>query len=288
MKHLLIVSILISIFSCKTGEEVPKEWQWQKTLELDGVNPIGIVNANSNLWLSDGDHNRLVRIDSIGKIQETVDSLERPMHIAFHDNIIYIPEYGIDDVSLVYTDGNKTTQVGHGGNRLTIGSDSLDAPAGFSIVEKEMAIADFYNNRILYQNGTDAEWMSFGTEGKAEGELYYPTDVQIMEDGIWVADAYNHRVQVFDKQGGFIKMIGQDQKMNAATGIYVKDDDVFVTDFENDRVLVFDRQGSLKQKITANIHKPTDMLVYNGNLYVLNYQKGELVLFEWKESPKLE
>ena len=288
MKHIVIVFFLIPLLCCKTAEEVPKEWVWQKTLELDGVNPIGIVNADGNLWLSDGDHNRLVRIDSTGKTLETVDSLERPMHIAFYDDIIYVPEYGVDAISSVPIAGKATAQADRVENRISMGSDSLDAPAGFSMYKKEMAIADFYNNRILYKNGADAEWMSFGTEGKAEGELYYPTDVQIIEDEIWVADAYNHRVQVFDKQGRFVKMMGQDQKMNAATGIYVRDEDVFVTDFENDRVLVFDREGNLKQKITTNIDKPTDMLVRNETLYVLNYRHGELVVFEWKERPKSE
>jgi len=30
--------------------------------------------------------------------------------------------------------------------------DSLDAPAGVALYEEEIAIADFYNHRILYFN----------------------------------------------------------------------------------------------------------------------------------------
>ena len=56
--------------------------------------------------------------------------------------------------------------------------------------------------------------------------------MQITEHSIWVADAYNNRVQVFDKSGNFGQVIGAEAKMNAATGIYVTDSELMVTDFE--------------------------------------------------------
>ena len=95
----------------------------------------------------------------------------------------------------------------------------------------------------MYFNGAD--WISIGTEGKDAGQFYYPTDVQITDQNIWVADAYNNRIQLFDKRGTFVRMIGVDQKMNAATGLYVSETQVFVTDFENHRLLVFFKDGQL-------------------------------------------
>ena len=41
------------------------------------------------------------------------------------------------------------------------------------MVDGNFAIADFYNHRILF--GNKGDWISFGKEGKAEGEFYYPT-----------------------------------------------------------------------------------------------------------------
>ena len=70
--------------------------------------------------------------------------------------------------------------------------------------------------------------------------------------------------------------MGQDQKMNAATGIYVSKEEVFITDFENDRILVFDMDGTLKQQLKEGIEKPTDMLIKEGQLHIINYRNGVL------------
>ncbi|WP_411028863.1 NHL repeat-containing protein [Spongiimicrobium sp. 3-5] len=276
MKKVILVSSLIAIIlGC--SEKAPKEMAWSltETIQIEGVNPIGIAALNSEIWLSDGDHNRLVKIDEKGKVVKTIDSLDRPMHIAADESALFIPQYGLDNVA-VFNNGKKTALVL---------KDSLDAPAGISVYKNEKAIADFYNNRILYSNGN--AWITFGKEGNAAGEFYYPTDVQITSDRIWVADAYNNRVQVFNKQGEFLRMIGVDQKMNAATGIYVSDREVFVTDFENDRVLIFDFEGNLKQELKEAIHKPTDILIKDDALLIINYRDGRLNRYELKEKLKI-
>ncbi len=255
------------------------EWQWVhvENIKLDGVNPIGIAQGENGLWLSDGDHNRVVLIDAQGSLIKSVDSLDRPMHIDHSNNLLYIPQYGNDWViEYDYTFEEFPLPV------ILRSVDSLDAPAGVSRFKGETAIADFYNNKIHYsENGLD--WITFGKEGKEEGDFYYPTDVQITEDKIWVADAYNNRIQVFDKNGGFIRVIGEGQNMNAATGIYVSNNEVFTTDFENNRVLIFTLDGILKQIITDDIQKPTDILLSMDKLYVTNYKGSSLSVYEWKE-----
>jgi len=272
MKHIYsLLFAMLLLTSCQEKESLPKEWTFSRTIQLDGVNPIGIVEMDGKIWLSDGDQNRLVQIDSRGRIEQTIDSLDRPMHLDAQGSTLFVPQYGTDNIATI-TDSSVSV--------LSL-KDSLDAPAGFSVYKNEKAIADFYNNRILYHNGTD--WISFGKEGKANGEFYYPTDVQITDSLIWVADAYNNRVQVFDKTGNFINMMGQNQKMNAATGIFVSETEVFVSDFENDRILIFDIDGKLKQKLSKNIEKATDMLLVDKELYVINYRNGQINVFELKE-----
>ena len=272
MKYLYILIALAIFSSC---QEKPKEWTYKKTIKIEGVNPIGIANANGDLWLSDGDHNRLVQIDSLGKIINTIGELERPMHIDFDNQKLYIPEYGTDMIA--------TYIVGSWELMKSKLKDSLDAPASIAVKEKEKAIADFYNNRILYADGNSEDWISFGSEGSKEGEFYYPTDVQITDSLIWVADAYNNRIQVFDKNGSFVKMIGEDQKMNAATGLFVSENEVFITDFEHNRVLVFDHQGLLKQELKEGIEKATDLLIKDDMLHIINYRNGELALYDLQE-----
>lgn len=262
MKNILItVFSLIALASCKQ-EETKKTWQHSGTITVDGAKPIGIAFLENQLWLADGDNNRLVQIDDTGKVVKTTDSLERPMHISASKTTLFVPEYGKDTITTFSKNEKSFLPLNY----------SLDAPAAVSVFENEVAIADFYNHRILISNNN--EWFSFGKEGKAEGEFYYPTDVQITKENIWVADAYNNRVQRFDKKGKFLKTIGVEQKMNAATGLFVSDNELFVTDFENNRVLVFDFEGNLKQELSEGIDKPTDAIVHEGVLHIINYRSG--------------
>ncbi|WP_394974824.1 NHL repeat-containing protein [uncultured Croceitalea sp.] len=274
MKYITILLTACLLVACETK---PKEWTYLKTIKLEGVNPIGIADKGGELWLSDGDHNRLVQLNDEGEIIRTIDSLDRPMHIDADERYLFVAEYGNDRVSNLYEDISQKN--GFKQTPFWVGiKDSLDAPASVSFYDAELAIADFYNNRILYDDGVD--WISFGKEGNAKGEFYYPTDVQITDSLIWVADAYNNRIQIFDKKGNFKKQIGQGQKMNAATGLFVDKTEVFVTDFENNRVLIFDYDGMLKQELKEGIAKATDLLIKDNMLHIINYRSGELVLYD--------
>ena len=265
---ILIVLTLISLLGACQSKDPGKNWQFDSKLELDDVNPIGLAENSEGLWLSDGDHNRLVLVNEEGESVKTLDSLDRPMHITNNKEILLVPQYGNDEVLLL----NR-------GNRKVLTSENeWDAPAGVASYGEEWAVADFYNHRVVYFNGESS--IIIGKEGKAEGEFYYPTDVQITETRIWVADAYNNRVQVFDKTGQFLQSMGESEKINAATGIFVDEVQVFVTDFENDRVLVYDHQGNFIQELEENIDKPTDILIVGDILYITNYRKGELISFK--------
>jgi len=264
-KYVLALFLIYSISSCNNDT---KEWSYVKTIDLGSTTPIGLTALEGHLWVSDGDNNQLVHLDSEGKVLFKEEGFERPMHIASDGKSIYVPEYGKDQITIF--NGKERSQL----NLV----DSLDAPAGIHIEDGQIAIADFYNHRILFKNQN--EWISFGKEGKADGEFYYPTDVHIANNKIYVADAYNNRIQVFDTEGNHKMTIGKEEKINAATGIYVSSSQVFITDFENDRVLVYDLEGKLVQEITEELEKPTDILLENESLYIANYKGKNLMVFK--------
>ena len=263
MKNILIISLL-----CLIGCKKPiKQWQFEKELKLNNVYPIGGAILNDEIWLADGDGNRLVKIDDNGAVIDEVRGLERPMHIDAFGNTLLVPEYGKDVIS-TYT--NKV--------RDSIkGLPELDAPAGVFKYKKELAIADFYNSVVHYYDGVN--WLKIGKKGKELGEFNYPTDVQITSEHIYVADAYNHRVQVFNKNGKFKKVIALNEGINAATGLLVFEKNIFITDFENNRVLIFSKDGELHQVIASELTKPTDVLIYKKKLYVLNFKSSSISVF---------
>ena len=263
----LLATICLGLSSC---DDTPRQWHPTATIELGTVTPIGLAYYQNQLWIADGDHNQLVAIDDTGQTAKTATDFERPMHIDAADGALYIPEYGSDQI-IVYRNGQKSV--------LPL-ADSLDAPAGVSVFGEQIAIADFYNHRIVYFDGK--VWSAFGQEGKGLGSLYYPTDVQILSDKIVVADAYNNRIQVFDKAGKATRLIGEADGMNAATGLYADDAEIWVTDFENDRVLRYDHDGKLLQTISEGLQKPTDILKVDNELYIANYKGNNLIVYNQK------
>jgi len=266
-KYISTLLLLTIISSCQDNSEL---WIYQHTIDLGKTTPIGLTAVNNHLWIADGDNNQLVHINSDGKILFEEGGFDRPMHIASDGESIYIPEYGKDQITIFNNKEKSSLKL----------RDSLDAPAGIHIVNEQIAIADFYNHRILF--GKKDKWISLGKEGKKDGEFYYPTDVHIAHQKIYVADAYNNRVQIFDLNGKHLKSIGKEEKMNAATGIFVSENNIYITDFENDRVHIYNLEGQVVQTIAEGLEKPTDVLINEGQLYIANYKGKNLMTYTKK------
>jgi len=186
------IFLSLLLLSCSTK----KEWLFEENIILSGVFPIGMVLVDNDFIISDPDNNRLVRVDGSGNIVKEWNGFQRPMHISGINSTIYVPEFINDSLKVLEADTIKSFDI----------DASFDAPAAIDINGSTLAVADFYNHRVLLSQG--GETRSIGEEGHEDGKLYYPTDVKIYRDKIFVADAYNNRVQVFDKTGMSVKIIG--------------------------------------------------------------------------------
>ena len=89
----------------------------------------------------------------------------------------------------------------------------------------------------------------FAKEGSGDGMFHYPYGVAVSDkDEIVVADQCNHRVQVFDSNGTFLRSFGHKGE-NAGEfkhpfGIAInKDRKIFVADSENNRIQIFRWEG---------------------------------------------
>lgn len=254
---------IVLLFSCRS----PEKWVFQEEILLNEISPIGLIATDKHLWLSDVAHNRIIKTDLKGKVIEEYPGFERPMHISLHQSKVYVPEFTTDTLK-VLTDGK--TKI------LSLG-EKLDAPSSVAVTENGFAVADFYNHRVLFQANDSTAII--GREGHDRGELYYPTDVEIYDEKIYVADAYNNRVQVFDLAGNLLQMIGETDDIRVATGIHVANQSLFITDFEGDRVLIYDPHGKLKQILHDRLNKPTDIYTHQDKMYVSNYGSNSILIF---------
>jgi len=141
---------------------------------------------------------------------------------------------------------------------------------------------------------TPAEFLlCFGKLGGAPGEFNRAEGICVdAQDRLYVADSCNHRVQVFTREGKFIREFGKpgsgpgelsypyDLKVDAAGNI-------FVCEFGNSRIQVFDDNGQSVEIIGKAGGKPGEFnnpwavaLDSRGNLYVadsLNHRVQKLV-----------
>jgi len=261
---------LLIIFGCSENKKKKQEatrWKFSKEIPLENISPIGIVAEGNFLWLSDVDKNRIVKIDLDGKIIEFFDGFQRPMHIAIQEDKIYVPEYISDTVKIIEKGIVSTLEL----------KENADAIAGIAVDVNTFAVADFYNHRIILEQ--EDKVTILGKEGHNDGELYYPTDVAIKNDLIYVADAYNNRAQVFDLKGNYVRMIGLNENIKVATGLKVTDTQVIIADFEGNRILIYDLNGNLLQIISDKFNQPTDIEIVSNTMYVINYNGSSISVF---------
>ena len=124
------------------------------------------------------------------------------------------------------------------------------------------------------------------------GKFYHPHDAALGPDGnLYVADRYNHRVQVFDQDGNFIRQFGNygsgNGEFNELTGIHVTPDGkVYVCEWANNRVQVFDAQGKFIRSMgqagsgEGQLSGPHGVTVDNdGNVYVVEHNNHRVSVF---------
>ena len=91
--------------------------------------------------------------------------------------------------------------------------------------------------------------LCLGKQGSGEGMFQHPYGVAVSDrDEIVVADRGNHRVQVFDSNGTFLRFFGREGKnageFNFSVGVAInKERNIFVADRNNHRIQIFSWEG---------------------------------------------
>lgn len=123
---------------------------------------------------------------------------------------------------------------------------------------------------------------SWGGAGIAPGQFQDPIGIAVAQDQVFVADARNHRIQVFNRNGRFLTIIG-----HAGTGlgglgrpmnITVANGKLYVADYWNDDIAVFSLEGTPLRIIGRSGSGPGEFkapsgvaVLPNGNLVVADF-----------------
>ncbi len=90
---------------------------------------------------------------------------------------------------------------------------------------------------------------SWGEPGSEPGQFNEPTGIAVSEREVFVADSRNARIQVFDKQGKFLRAFSE--QLQRPMNLDIHDNRLFVADFFADAILVYSLVGRLLETIHA-------------------------------------
>ena len=130
--------------------------------------------------------------------------------------------------------------------------------------------------------------LAVGKRGTANNELYAPRSLALDEPNqlIYIADSYNHRIQVVSFAGKFLKRFGQGI-LKQPWGIAVTEDNVFVTDRSLHALFQFSKKDYKLVRRTGTygggegqLNYPRGLCVdYNGDVYVAESSNDRVSVF---------
>lgn len=158
---------------------------------------------------------------------------------------VYVSDFYNHRIQKFSPNGKFLGQWGRDGRR----SGRLHYPTDVAVNDRgEVFVADAYNHRVQKFTGDGrylAKWggIGYGLSGKRPGWFRLAKAVAVDRDGhIYVADAFNHRVQKFTGRGELLAVWGSlgsgVNQVHYAAGVAVDPEgNLYVSDFFNNRVL---------------------------------------------------
>lgn len=117
--------------------------------------------------------------------------------------------------------------------------------------------SDEFQHRLVFVDQASGVTRTVGAEGTEPGLFRYPSGLVFWQDALYVADTWNHRVQVLDAEGtpqaAFGSYGAEDQHFDCPLDLMVSPDGDFlwVLDSGNHEIKVFDRSHALVGKRTS-------------------------------------
>lgn len=265
---LLFITIPLIISGCAPDEA---GWSFYKEIKLEDIHPSGVAVNKNDIWITDSTANTVALYDTTGKLIKKYDSFNKPVHPVIFKGGLLVPEFSSGKAKVIDSKG-KVKTLG-----MIIAPERI---SGAGIEGTKLCFSDYGNNRIIVQQGDRA--YSFGKKGSARGELLQPADAALKDGIVYVADAGNKRVQVFDLAGKSVKTIASGENISSISSLFVDNNFVFVSAFGRNDVYVYDLEGKLRQILSQKIESPTGVFSTGKYLYVSNYGGGTITIFRKK------
>ncbi len=142
---------------------------------------------------------------------------------------------------------------------------------------------------------TFTELGRFGGSGKENGLLNNPRAISISSENIvYVVDTGNHRIQLFDTKGKFIKSIGgfgfNNDQFDEPYDIWVNSlINIYVADYNNRRLLRYDRNMNFINRLESNEGEDSEFQFFEvascavssqNDLFILDHDEFKIIKFK--------
>ena len=168
---------------------------------------------------------------------------------------IYVPQIDLDNIAVWSPTGEFKFVFGKGGS----GTDQLNGPIDCFVYQQEVFVADWHNHRIQVYDVNGSHLRGWGTPGSGDGQFRYPRSVYVHQltggsAEVYVSEWDNHRVQVFDLNGSFIRKFGSLGtglgQIKYGSGLIIASDGlVYVSSWDANEIQVFEQNGTAVREI---------------------------------------
>ena len=170
--------------------------------------PFGIAHDKGHIYVADKTANKIIILDLVKKIFSNIidvraGALKDPMSIAITDDgYKYIADAGREQI-VVFDDNNEFIRA--------YGNEKQFRPTSVAVYGNKIFVCDIRENEIEVLDKESGDVLAkIGKTGNGKEDLHSPTHLAVDSEGnIFITDALNFRVQMFDKNGKFVRSIGE-------------------------------------------------------------------------------
>ena len=208
-------------------------------------NPKGVVfDGDDHLYVVDGNNHRVQKFDTSGNYllqfgsKSDYGKLNSPTGIAVHNDKVYVADSGNSIISVFRLDGEYC---------FSFGSEEFAGLLDVTINTDDHVLVSTWSFEGVHKFTLDGQCIGkFGTKKRYyKVRSSFPYCLATDSNGYTlVAEYYNHRVSVFDKDGAFVSSFGS-KGSSAGQFSYIEgialssDGNIYISDNGNRRIQVY-------------------------------------------------
>lgn len=257
--------------------------------------PTGIAAGSDSVYVADTGNQRVQRLSLSGRFVDQLGEgagFRKPIDVALGPNrTIYVGDFELDRIFAFSADGALLHKWGKTGTA----PGAFEAPAGLAVDQQgRVYVAGFHDGRVQVFDSSGKWIRSIGGKGRGPGQFTYPTDVAVQGEAVFVADAYNHRVQKLSLDGKALAAWGQRWKrflglrgaFRVPTGVALDSQGrIHVADSANRRVVMLSPEGRFlgdwKMKDgKPDVYSPTRVAVLGDKVLAVDTANDRILVLE--------